>query len=51
MEKFLVFLNGVWLGGGKVKGWKNILFGWEEKWDDGICSFYRFTLMNHAPIK
>ena len=32
--------------GGKVRGWKTILFGLREKWEDGRCSLYKLTIMS-----
>ena len=41
----LVFSHVSLVGGGKVEGWKTLLFGWEEKWKDKKYSLDRFTLM------
>ena len=38
---FLSFVFG-WEGG-KVKGLKMFLFGWEEKWEDRKCNLYKLT--------
>ena len=54
-DDILVFLICVWLGGGKVEGWKFFLFGWEEKWKDRKMTLNKFThmpsLKNDAQLK
>ena len=30
---------------GKVGGWKTLLFGWKEKWEDRKCSLYKLTII------
>ena len=44
-EKFLSYMFG--LKDRKENKWKNILFGWKEKWEDKKCNLYKnkFTLM------
>ena len=50
-EKYLVFplvclVGGVekWRGG-KVEGWKTLLFGWRKKGNDGKCNLYKLTII------
>ena len=31
--------------GGKVRGWKTLLFGWREKWKDGKFNLYKLTII------
>ena len=31
--------------GGKVEGWKTLLFGWREKGKDGKCNLYKLTII------
>ena len=31
--------------GGKVGGWKILLFGWREKGNDGKCNLYKLTII------
>ena len=31
--------------GGKVGGWKTLLFGWREKGKDGKCNLYKLTII------
>ena len=31
---------------GKMGGWKTLLFGWREKWEDRKCSLYELTIMS-----
>ena len=31
--------------GGKVGGWKTLLFGWREKWKDEKCNLYKLTII------
>ena len=33
-----------WMGG-KVGGWKTLLFGWREKGNDGKCNLYKLTII------
>lgn len=48
---FLSWTYGIWFGSAKVEGWKTVLFGWEEKWDDKKCSLYKFTLLLLLDLK
>ena len=29
----------------KIGGWKTLLFGWKEKWEDRKCSLYKLTII------
>ena len=40
---FLSYVFG-WRGG-KVEGWKTLLFGWREKWKDGKCNLCKLTII------
>ena len=31
--------------GGKVGGWKTLLFGWKEKGEDRKCNLYKLTII------
>ena len=45
IENIWFSLLCVWLKGGKVGGWKTLLFGWREKWKDGKCNLYKLTII------
>ena len=44
--KIFSFLSCVfgWRGG-KVEGWKTLLFSWREKWKDEKCNLYKLTII------
>ena len=33
--------------GRKVEGWKTLLFGWEEKWEDRKLNLYKITIISN----
>ena len=45
-KKDLIFPHMCRLKGWKEKGWKNLLFDWEEKWEDGKWSLYKFIVIS-----
>ena len=45
IEEMLVFVLWCLVEGRKMEGWKTLLLGWEEKWEDEKYSLFKFTLM------
>ena len=45
MKNIQFSLLCVWLKGGKMGGWKTLLFGWREKGKDGKYNLYKLTII------